>query len=159
MPSKPVPRRQCWPMCANQTLKTPQLWILCSSWHPKTKPCLPRAEPGPCFSWWCAGVPVRGMGVFLLVSPCLCKGFSRSLATTHCPPYPPAALRCGGCGSQPWQDGGPRAHSPSSLSQAGELLPEALPTGSTAAAPRQVPGPLDACRALGQLPPWAVIIQ
>lgn len=121
MLSKPVPRPQCWPMCANQTLQTPQLWILCSSWHLKPKLCLPRAEPGPCFSWWCAGVPVRGRGGFLLDSPCLCKGFSRSLATTHCPPYPPAALRCEGCGSQPWQDGGPRAHSPSSLSQAGGL--------------------------------------
>lgn len=102
--------------------ETPQLWILCSSWHSKSKPRIPRAEPGSCFSWWCAGVPVRGRGGFLLNSPCLCKGFSRSLAMTHCPPYPPAALRCGGCGSQSCQDKESRAHSPSFLSQAGGLL-------------------------------------
>lgn len=90
-------------------------------------------------------------------APVLCKGFSRRLATVHCPPYPPAVLRCGGHGSKRCQDGGSRAHSPSSLSQAGGLLPEVVPTGGTAAAPRQVPGPWDACRAPGQLPPWAVI--
>lgn len=137
--------------------ETAQLWILCSSWHPKPKPYLPRAEPGSCFSWWCPGVPVRSRGGFLLDSPCLCKGFSRRLATVHCPPYPPAVLRCGGHGSKRCQDGGSRAHSPSSLSQAGGLLPEVVPTGGTTAAPRQVPGPWDACRALGKLPPRAVI--
>lgn len=60
-----------------------------------------------------AGVPVRGRGGFLLDSPCLCQGFSRRLATTHCPPSPPAVLRCGGCASTACQDRGSRAHSPS----------------------------------------------
>lgn len=89
----------------------------------------------------------------------LCKGFSRRLAMTHCPPYPPAVLSCGGCGSKACQDGGSRAHSPSSPSQAGALLPEVVPTGGTAEASRHVLGPWGVCRALGQLSPWAVITQ
>lgn len=130
--------------------ETPQLWILRSSWYPKPKPCLPRAEPGSCISWWCAGAPERGRRSFLLDSPYLCKGFSRKLAMTHCPSYPPVP-RCRGHGSKPCQDGGSRAHSPSSLSQAIEGAYRRHSSSSQAGR-----GPWDTCRAPGQLPPWAV---
>lgn len=144
-PKTPVPAYVC-----KSDPETPQLRILCSSWYPKPKPCIPRAEPGSCISCWCAGVPERGRRGFLLDNPCLCKGFSRKLAMTHCPPYPPAVPRCGGCGSKPCQDGESRAHSPSSLSQAREGAYRRHSSSSQA-------GLWDTCRAPGRLSPWAVL--